>query len=264
MTMTSSLNDLGILVLRPIHQAKGLCTLIEREGGKAVQFPTMDIVPATDKEALDGIIKNLNQFDIAIFISPNAVNYGIEVIKQHWPEIPQHLVFAGVGQSTATELEKKGLMISICPQLGSGSEALLAEPALQDVMSQKIVIFSGVGGRDMLEQTLRLRGASVAIAQCYERHCPNVSPEPLLAKWRQNEIDIIVSTSIQGLKNLRTMIGDPGKRLLQSTVLLVISQRMADYAQQHQLSCDIIVAESAQDSAVVERLIEWNEGNSSV
>lgn len=256
------LKGLGVLVTRPAHQAQELCAAIRNEGGKPFEFPTLEILPMGDKTQLNRVIDQLKDCDIGIFTSVNAVTFGLEAIANNGTHIPSSLTLAVVGTSTAAVLEDSGLMISICPQKDFSSEGLLAEPAFCDVTGKRIIIFTGVGGRQLLADTLAQRGAEVVLAECYERCCPKGSADHLLAQW--SHIDIVLSTSIESLNNLQVMLGDPGRSLLQATPLLVISQRMADYAQQQRHSCDIIMAESAQDKAIIDSLVAWYEGTNNV
>src|SRR5210317_728923 len=71
------LQGVGVLVTRPRTQAIELVNAIEAQGGDAYCFPVIDIVPLEDvtvREAANA----LEHPDIVIFISRNAVEYGID------------------------------------------------------------------------------------------------------------------------------------------------------------------------------------------
>ena len=117
------LEDVGVVVTRPAHQAGNLAELIERAGGRAILFPTLEIFDAQDMTPLSGAIDRLEQFDLAIFISPNAVNKAMNQIraKRIWP---QGLRCAAVGKGSAKALERFGCEEVIVPQGRFDSEAL--------------------------------------------------------------------------------------------------------------------------------------------
>src|SRR3990167_11562094 len=75
------LAGLKIVGTRPREQAARLMQYIERSGGRALLFPLLDIAPAADQPALREQISRIAQFDLAIFISPNAVQYGMAAIR---------------------------------------------------------------------------------------------------------------------------------------------------------------------------------------
>ena len=66
------LAGLGILVTRPAHQSEHLANLILQAGGNPVLFPALEIVDVADLQPLNALIDQLDHFDLAIFISPNA------------------------------------------------------------------------------------------------------------------------------------------------------------------------------------------------
>jgi uroporphyrinogen-III synthase len=257
------LQGVHAVVTRPAHQAQGLCERIEAEGGIAVRFPVLEIVPKIDTEFLQ-LIARLSDYHIALFISPNAVNCALPSIKETIKEatkesggFPAQLRIGAVGKATADALRDWGCPVSILPQQRFDSEALLALPALNNVQGKNIVIFRGVGGREHLADSLRQRGARVHYAECYERRKPHSDPGILQRQWAQNALDIIIVTSVQGLKNLMELAGDAAREELLHTPLLVVSDRMTQQARQWGFKADIVCAAKASDPQVVEALCQW-------
>jgi uroporphyrinogen-III synthase len=186
----------GILVTRPREQAAGLAGLIEGAGGRAHLFPAIAIEDLPAPAAL----ARLEQFDLAVFVSPTAVGKALGRMGA-WP---QAVRAAAVGAGTRRELERYGVTNVIAPHEGADSEALLGEPELEQVANRRIVIFRGEGGRAFLGDTLRERGAQVEYAACYRRRLPENGP----LTWKREEIDAVTVSSAQGLANLFEML-DP-------------------------------------------------------
>ncbi|MGD8559632.1 MAG: uroporphyrinogen-III synthase, partial [Gammaproteobacteria bacterium] len=132
-----------VVVTRPAHQADGLCQLVEQHGGTALRFPVLDITGPDDEASVVAMIQRLAEFDMAIFISPNAVQWGMKLAGA----LPPALKIAAVGKGSARELMQRGIEPDIFPSQQFNSEALLAMDAMRDVTDQRIVIFRGVGGR---------------------------------------------------------------------------------------------------------------------
>jgi uroporphyrinogen III methyltransferase / synthase len=208
----------GVVVTRPAAQAAALASLLENAGGRAILFPAIDIEPVTDQP-----LPALAGFDLAIFISPTAVQYGFEAGR--WP---RDLPVAAVGKGTRRALEQQGVANVVSPESAADSEALLALPALQEVAGKKILIVRGEGGREVLGEKLAERGAQVDYAQCYRRLPPKSDPAPLLAAWDQGRVDAVTVYSAEAFDHLRPIAGE---RLLR-TPLFATHERIAEHARQ--------------------------------
>lgn len=220
----------GIVVTRPREQAGGLCALIEHAGGRAIRFPTLEIAPLADPSPAYRAIDALDAQDLAVFVSANAVRYAFSLIAARRPgwRWPASLRAAAVGSGTGEALRAAGVAEVLLPQECADSEGLLALPALQAVCGRRIVIFRGQGGRPVLGDTLRQRGAAVSYAECYRRRMPQPDAAPLLACWRQRRIDAITVSSAEGLENLCRLLGEAGAQLLRGTPVFAPHRRIAE------------------------------------
>ena len=256
MTTTKPLAGVGVLVTRPAHQANALCEAIENLGGSAIRFPVLQIDDVDDTSLLNQQIDSLDSYDIAIFISPNAVKKAVNLIqaRKKWPN---NVKIAAVGKTSAKALDSLGLIADIFPSRRFNSEALLSLEEMQDVSGKNIIIFRGEGGRELLAETLKSRGARVEYAECYKRSKPKADVSALLKHWARGEINIIITTSNEGLHNLYDMVGQLGRQWLIKTPMIVISDRGADLALQLGFKQRPIVSSQASDEAIVNALIEW-------
>ena len=252
------LTGIGILVTRPAHQAGHLCELIQAAGGCAISYPVLEIGEPEDTRTLHEQLERLNDFDIAIFISPNAVQRAFPFIDAHGG-LPANIQIATVGRGSARELQRLGREPDICPDNRFDSETLLAMDEMLDVDGKAVIIFRGEGGRAMLANTLRERGAEVEYAEVYRRIRPDADNGVLLKAWEQGELDIITATSSEGLRNLYAMVGEEGRPWLRQTPLVVISERTVIVAEELGFDGAIIVADAANDEAMVEAVNRWRE-----
>lgn len=252
------LAGVGVLVTRPSHQAEHLAQLIERAGGVAVRFPTIDIAPPADPGPLLALLARLAEFDLAIFVSPNAVEQTFSWLRATRRAWPDGLPVACVGRATAEALAKHGLSAT-APSGRYDSEALLGLSDLQAVAGKEIIVFRGDGGRELLGDTLRTRGANVAYAESYRRVRPRADPEPIIEAWRHGEIQIVAVTSAEGLRNLYDMVGDIGRGWLNDTPVVVVSQAQAAVCRE--LGCDaaVLVAAEPSDEAILEAIKTWRQ-----
>ncbi len=245
------------MVTRPAHQAGRLEALVRGAGGNPILFPVIEIVATGNLPSLIALIDRLDEFDFAIFVSPNAVSMAMNLIKARGP-LPPHLRFAVTGASSVRELGRYGIASVIAPATRFDSEALLELPALQDVGGKRVVIFRGDGGRELLGDTLIARGAAIEYAECYRRVKPQLDAAPLLNAWASNAVHAIIVTSSEGLHNLFDLVGEPGQAWLKKTPLFVPHTRIAKTARALGLAA---VVETAQgDEGLVQGLTLWFAG----
>jgi uroporphyrinogen-III synthase len=250
----------GIVITRPAHQAAPLAERIRASGGTPILFPTLEILDAADPDLLNALIDRLDQFNLAIFISPNAVTKAMDLITRR-RALPPTLKAAVVGSGSRNELERRGITDIVSPHKGFDSEALLALPELTNVAGMRIVIFRGEGGREVLGETLIARGARLEYAECYRRGRPALDAAPLLGAWLRNELHAVTVTSSEALRNLFDMVGKPGQSRLRETPLFAPHARIAQSARE--LGLPIVIETGAGDEGLVAGLEQYFRGSAS-
>ncbi len=250
--MTQALAGRTVLVTRPASQAAALAQAIRAAGGAAFEFPALEI-EAVPLDELSVPLARLAEADIAIFISPNAAQFGMDAIRAGG-SLPDAVRVFAVGPGTARALQARGIVDVITPD-GQDSEALLALPQLQDVAGKQVVIVRGVGGRALLADTLAARGAQVDFMECYRRLQPQADAAPLLARWRVGGIDAVTVTSAETLHNLAALLGEAGRPLLASTPLFASHEKIAEAARRFGIAR--VIATPAGDDGLVDGLVNW-------
>jgi uroporphyrinogen-III synthase len=237
----------GVVITRPAGQGAALAELIENAGGRPIVFPVIEIQDVADRSRLEAVIDRLDQFDVAIFISPNAAAKGMAAILAR-RAFPDRLTVAAIGGGSARELRRQGVARVLAPPERSDSEALLALPELGHIAGRRIVIFRGEGGRALLGDTLALRGARVTYAECYRRVKPKTDAAPLLDAWSRDEIGAVIATSSEGLRNFHEMLDATGRAALGRTPLFVPHPRIASAARE--LGIESVFVTAAGDEAI--------------
>lgn len=252
MTTRLPLAGLNIVVTRPREQAALLAQGIIKLGGSCTRFPLLEVTPLTDDRALRDLISRLHEFQLAIFISPNAVRYGMEAIN-HSGGLPESVQVATVGQGSAKALFAYGIKKALSPQQGFDSEALLEMPELHAVRNRKIVIFRGETGRELLGDTLKSRGAIIEYAACYHRHKSPHNAAALLGA----RPDVLTVSSSEALSNLAEMLSATDRAQLNALPLFVSHERIAAAA--HQMGWQDVITTAAGDAALLSSLVAWAE-----
>ena len=262
--MDKSLAGLTVIITRPAHQAQPLCESISQAGGTVVKFPVIEILPPSNPGTIQSRLTQLNLANLAIFISANAVDAGLNALGgvAHWPEgVP----IAAVGRATAAKLVSHGLSVNLVAPEPFNTEALLALPELKNLTEQSIMIFRGEGGRELLAQTLRDRGASVEYVECYRRVIPASDPAMLYQCWDESRDEkrklLIVVTSNESLKNLVEMVNSEHLESLLASRLLTVSERAVSKASDLGFKQTPVIATAASNEMILEAIQQFSNGN---
>lgn len=244
---------------RPQHQAEALCQLLEQEGFSVVRLPLLEIKPIKLTDDAFQIF-NGKPADWIFFISVNAVNFALSGNNGKIREYCLQARVAAVGEATANALKQAGIVVSALPEQGFNSEALLATPALQQLQDQRCVIVRGVGGRELLAETLRARGAEVEYFNVYERQQPVMEPLKLTGLLQEKLLDVITITSAEALQNLVAQVPiGRGQNQLLNIPLVVISDRLRLIASMLGFK-RIAVSDGVSDKAVLKTIINLVSG----
>lgn len=243
MAEVANLKGRKIVVTRPEPQASRLCRQIHSLGGISYNCPMLEIAPLPL-----GQLPDWNRYDWLIFISANAVKFALRAGLG--PAVTAQL--AAIGQATAAALQKPGLKVACQAPSPYTSESLLAEPRMQTIRGQRVLIAKGQGGRQVLEEALIARGAEVEATDLYRRLPPQPESVERFQAALQAGVDGVIVTSGEILRHLVAAAGRPGGGML-SVPLVVVSQRLAELARQAGFR-QVITAASASNEALLEAL----------
>jgi uncharacterized protein HemX/uroporphyrinogen-III synthase len=243
---------LRVVVTRPAGQADALREALERADFEAVSLPVMAI-EAASSEVIADALADVKDADFLIFVSINAVRFALK----HLPS-PDALTAktVAVGPSTARALIDAGYPCDIKPAAGFTSEALLAEPALLEVEAKRVLIVRGTGGRALLGDTLRERGAIVHYAEVYRRDLPGNAAQDLRQALDEG-FDVITATSVETLVNIDDLAGAERADLLHDVKVLTASDRVLKKAHALGYTEQPVLAQAPDDDALVEALEHW-------
>ncbi len=249
-----SLAGRHVVVTRPAGQAAHFATALSGAGAIPVLYPVLEIRDIEDvTPVLDAAIR-LDSFDLAVFVSPNAIEKALALIlaRRSWPA---GLRVAALGKSSERELARHGIHDVISPPLRFDSEALLELPELIGIQGKRVIIFRGDGGREVLGDTLKARGAAIEYVTCYRRAKPQQDPAPLLKLWEVGKLDAVTLTSSEGLRNFHEMIGHLGQAWLKKTPAFVPHIRIAEQA--HALGLAKVIPTGPGDDGLMDGLMQY-------
>jgi uroporphyrinogen-III synthase len=247
-------DELKVIITRPEQQGLQLKQALAEIGIASICQPLFDYQLNTDAKHIHQQIEQLSP-NIIIFISVAAVEFANKALPlKNWIQSQQTII--AVGETTQLALFKLGIQ-AICPKTYT-SEGILAlsqleESQLTHIAPANILIVRGDGGRELLAEQLRLRGANVKYLESYQRHWLPFTSEHI-DQWHQKNINTIVITSNDLLKRVVDLI-DITDNYWQNTCLwLVVSERIAQSAQKMGLK-NVVNSNGANNQLIITTLL---------
>lgn len=249
-----SADKLTFWITRPEGTSAELSQLCIDHGIDVVELPLMNIEPHDDGGTAARQVMDLDQYSHVIFISANAVHFGMALIEQYWPQLPVGITWLAIGAATGKALRA----FDIEAEVGDGvmnSEGLLALPTLQSGPDlQRVLVMRGVGGRGFLAEQLRARGARVDYCELYQRTIPDYPEGTVEYLLDDIGVNCWLASSAETLQNGLAMAERDGSEELLKTPVIVPGSRVFDIAKQ--AGCEHVVAAfNAGSQAVLQALL---------
>jgi uroporphyrinogen-III synthase len=248
--VTLPLDGVTVVVTRPAAQARRFLELASAAGAACIPYPTLQI----DRIELNDQARARLQsraWDWAVFTSANAVESALEQCPP--PLARRH---AAVGRATAHALEQRGIKVDARPA-SANSEGLLELPEFAELAGCGVLLVKGSGGRELLRDALRARGADVLELEVYRRSV--ASPTAAAAAELRLALSgtgplVVAVTSAEVLQSLLDHVADDDRARLRSQTLLVPGPRVAATAARLGWTGPVCEAATAEDEAMLAAL----------
>ncbi len=217
-----------VVVTRPQPAADQTALLLREAGARVLVSPMLEIAPLPYAHVAP------RTFSASIFVSVAAVEHGLAALA----DIDRQSLGSvlAIGAATAKRLVANGFADAYAPQAGEDSEALLADARLMAVSGKAILIVRGqseAGGRRLMADTLRARGAAVTEIACYERLPTRLNPESIAAlRQAVAEGAAVLFGSVETIESFVRAMPPSALPLAGVRLALVPHPRIATVAQQ--------------------------------
>ncbi|MFT0819184.1 uroporphyrinogen-III C-methyltransferase [Synechococcus sp. W60.3] len=200
-----------MLVTRSEGQSPAFCELLQAQGARVLEMPTLVIQPPTSWDPLDTAIANLEQFDWLLLTSANGVQAFFERLQRQGRDSRalHSLQVAVVGSKTAAVLAQYGIRPDLMPS-EFVAEALL--PIWPEPVQGQRILFPRVesGGREELVQGLRQRGAEVVEVAAYQSACPTAADPQVVEALKDRQVDILTFASSKTVQHFAHLLRQAG------------------------------------------------------
>jgi len=216
-----------LLLTRPAEESAALATVLSDVGIYSSSLPLLDIEPLPITPDQQALLRDLGRYCAVIVVSKPAARLALQQLDRQWSEMP----WFSVGAATAQVLADQGYTVHY-PHTGDDSEALLELPALREAIARpaaRVLILRGEGGRELLAERLRERGASVDYLELYRRFLPTYDAGELMQRIQLERLNGVVVSSGQGFLHLQALAGADWPEVAQLP-LFVPSPRVQEMA----------------------------------
>jgi uroporphyrinogen-III synthase len=274
-----------LVVTRPSGQASALTEALQTaiasmaashpepgwQAPKIIGLPLLTIVPKSDPHVAAAIRSAMQVADLAVFVSPNAIECTMRLLDDDWQSIAQRPIPIGVvGQSSYHALERHGI----------GAETNLATPiwmpanpaqwdseglweAIQNRFpswsGRRVVVFRGDGGREWLADQLQSVGAQVEAIAVYSR-IPLSESSPQWERVLNANTDeaLWILTSSEAVRHLGAVLKQQGRQdYLSSATALCPHHNIARSA--NEIGFGAVLECHSGDAALVKAAVTWLE-----
>ena len=272
-----------IVITRPSGQARQLSEAMQAslvDSGftketlpQIISLPLLTIAPKGDGVLLSQITAVLKTADLAIFVSPNAIECTMRLVEQSWQDLSGKPVPIGVmGGSSMAALKNHGIGIEgnpttvILPQNNTqwDSEGLweVIQNRFPSWAGRRVVVFRGDSGREWLADQLQSVGAQVEAIAVYSR-VPLSESSPQWEKILNANTDdaLWILTSSEAVRHLGTVLELQGRQdYLAGASALCPHHNIAHSA--HEIGFRSVLECHSGDAALVSAAIAWLEAAS--
>ena len=261
--MSRRLQGQIILNTRPAHQQGELTRMLQRDGARVLSFPVIEIQTVTPGDSQQRLRHAIADYDILLFVSRNAVDGAFRLIDATQLHPATRLGVIGAASSAALRAALADGPVDVDDCLVAGepynSETLLQALAGHSVAGQRVLIFRGQQGRNLLGDELQRRGAVVEYAEVYRRALPAGGAEAFNRLVADGMPTLVVLTSTEGMQNLFELVDAQAARALCRIPWLLISERMRESALKLGHNAAVLIAHNASDKGIRQTICEWAE-----
>jgi uroporphyrinogen-III synthase len=247
------LSDWFVVSLRPVGQHRPLLRAAEGLGADGVSLSGLRLAAREDtptRAALDTALRCRH----VIFTSPSAVRFAVRLRTLEPAALASRTgqrCFA-LGQASRTALERAGAKAVEVPDEAT-SEGLLALPGLKSLKGQSVGLVTAPGGRGILAERLRERGARLAVAEVYARAPARLHRGHVARLLAARGRGAVCVTSAEALHNVLAALPADARGVLLGCVAIASSARLEDRSRDAGFRT-VIRAASAAPRALIDAL----------
>lgn len=249
-----------VLVTRSREQASRLVQVIEDLGGEAVEFPTIKIAEPLDYELFDNALNNIKSYKWLVFTSSNGVTSFTSRMKTKKVDIRTlfGIKICAVGEATAAELEKNGLLTDYMPNSFTTEDLLVGLLKLIKP-GEKVLLARADMGSEELSKGLKEHNVDFEDLTVYRTLVEDSRKDEVIKLLEEKNLDFITFTSSSTVRNFVSILGKENLNKLTDSKVVCIGPVTEKTAKEFGINV-AATADVYTIEGLVNKLLEITEG----
>jgi uroporphyrinogen-III synthase len=176
-----------VLVTRPARAGERLTEHLRGRGFNAVWWPAFEITGTADENRTRAALAGLADYDLALFVSSNAVHAVAARLSAEWPPATAiGVVGEATRETVLAELHGAAFAPLIAPaDDDAGSEGLWRAWLQSGRRARRVLLLRAEQGRDWIVEQFRAAGAEIDAVAVYRRcvHQPDAAAFEQMSRW---------------------------------------------------------------------------------
>jgi uroporphyrinogen III methyltransferase/synthase len=197
-----------VLVTRAAEQAGEFTALLQAQGARVIECPTIALIPPPSTAELDAAIGELSDFDWLVLTSANAVSFFFERLSALGLDARAlgRCRLCAVGPRTAAAIAARGIRPDLVPA-DYKAEGVVAAFAKLDISGRRVLFPRADKAREVIPQGLEELGAQVVAPVAYCNVVPEALPPAALEALERGEVDCVAFSASSTAENLAAILG---------------------------------------------------------
>ncbi len=190
-----------VVVTRPRHQAGALAELLESQGARVVEIPTVEIHPVKNLKKADESIRQISKYNWLVFTSENGVEYFMKRLKQIGFDARKlnKIKIAVVGPGTEKKINSYSLKADFVPEVFSTEDLFRDLKRKKMVRGNHFLLVRTTIANDELKKSIQKEGGFATELSIYETRKPKLDRRKV--KSAVEKVDYVTFTSASTANN---------------------------------------------------------------
>ncbi|MDD5207381.1 MAG: uroporphyrinogen-III C-methyltransferase [Desulfobacterales bacterium] len=254
-----------IVVTRAREQASSFLAALSELGAECIEFPTIEVVPPSSFNGLDGAIADLERYQWVIFTSVNGVKFFFERLRFLGKDSRslKGMRVAAIGARTGDAIKDNGIIPDLVPE-EFRAESVVETFHKEDVEGLRILLPRAAQARELLPVELEKMGASVNVVEAYRTVKAHGDKSIVRNLMEEKQIHMVTFTSSSTVHNFVEAFdgeGDLFLRWMENISVACIGPVTAETAEKRGLKVSLVAGEYTIDS-LTGSIVEYFEKDS--